>query len=241
MSRFQLVSSVDGAMKKPVSPSRDLQTHTEERGRFCCFFVFLLRLLLQRSKHLCDLFGKQSLTRRPRERERGPREEKVPLWWTRREEKKNTIHGAAFGSGERKPSAPSHETPTWRWFRNGWKYSWEGKGKESGVGGEEYKDRKRKKTEISSSFMAIMYYASKRRKKKCEPPVVPVWQHSRNVIVMTVVTARKKKKKTKRGSSSREKLLASFYLYRAHPINVYRFIRKHVVFSLELCPGFSFL
>ena len=88
MSRFQLVSSVDGAMKKPVSPSRDLQTHTEERGRFCCFFVFLLRLLLQRSKHLCDLFGKQSLTRRPRERERGPREEKVPLWWTRREEKK---------------------------------------------------------------------------------------------------------------------------------------------------------
>ena len=33
------------------------------------------------------------------------------------------------------------------------------------MGGEEYKDRKRKKTEISSSFMAIMYYASKRKKK----------------------------------------------------------------------------
>ena len=114
MSRFQLVSSVDGAMKKPVSPSRDLQTHTEERGRFCCFlFSSFVSFFRDLNIYATSLANNHSRDGRERERE-GPAGGKSATLVNKTREKKNTIHGAAFGSGERKPSAPSHETPTWR-------------------------------------------------------------------------------------------------------------------------------
>ena len=72
MSRFQLVSSVDGAMKKPVSPSRDLQTHTEERGRFCCFlFSSFVSFFRDLNIYATSLANNHSRDGRERERE-GP-------------------------------------------------------------------------------------------------------------------------------------------------------------------------